>query len=595
MSLTSQILYLLQAKAGQRYKTRDLMKQLQQAASQKTKKSFKPDRHGRRSSRRPSQGTAVHREEVDEVLSALAHLGLITFSSKGFAVRDPFEVRGRVSLNPRGNAFISVRGADAESRDVFVASENARSVLPGDEVLLLLRDRKQERFEGRILKVLKRGRARYRLRLLHHPHGDFVIGILLDSSIALQARVDISRLPADQRPGLKTDVVIVVTLSGKDVRYRGAWFKEAEFVRFESDSDLDADFSRILMKHNLDAVYPAHIPLPLKTDQPGPHNVYDWNLREDCRSLLTITIDGADAKDFDDALSLAPGLSSNTRRLYVHIADVSHYVKKDSLLDQEALHRSTSVYLAGRVVPMLPPVLSEHLCSLVSGVDRLAFTAEMEFDIGSGKIVKSKFYKSIIQVDHRLTYGGAEAMLASNDDSAQARLVRELYQAALIWRKERMQSGRVDLELPEVDIKVDPDNRDRIQSYGYRERLQSSILIEECMLTANTCVAAFIRKKKAPVLYRVHEPIPPERIEKLNFFMESYGVPWQFQDLNYGSIRGALQQIHLHPNQKTLSRVFSMQLLRSFMQAVYTPEADGHWGLGFRDYCHFTSPIRRYP
>ncbi|MCB1315751.1 MAG: VacB/RNase II family 3'-5' exoribonuclease, partial [Leptospiraceae bacterium] len=544
-------------------------------------------------------------ETLDELLLELRELGMIESISRSIQATQPFLARGRISFSPSGLAFVAVRGARPAARDVFIGPRDVNGALPGDDVLVRLRDRTRDRFEGVVVDILERARNEYRMRILSAPDRGMAVGEILDVNARLPACVDVSRISADTRNQIKPDTVVIVHMSGDTVRYRGSFMKAAFFVRFESDTDLDPDFARILMKYKLSLGYPDEIELPPDVE-PNEHNVRDWKKRRDLRDLHTITIDGAESKDFDDALSI-----ETQRRgiwvLYVHIADVAHYVKQDSALDREARARSTSYYLANRVVPMLPPSLSENLCSLVADRNRLAFTAEMHVSTKDGRILKSDFYRSIIRVDKRLTYEIAESYLDSDElrraagnldkltnvAGEPARILGMLWHLAFIQKERRVKSGRIDLEIPEPKVKMDQQNR--IQAIEYRKRLRSSVLIEECMLSANTAVAAFLRKKSANALYRVHEPMDPTKLDRLNGFFSMYNVPVTLKDSSYKSLRKAMEVVHGHVGGENLERIFHLILLRSFMQAAYNPDPLGHWGLGFNDYCHFTSPIRRYP
>lgn len=597
MNYTKKLLRYLEKNAGKKIKIKEILGYINQENQKSNQKQFNRKSKGRHGDKKKNQ--FVSKLELESTLVDLGQLKGLEFSKKGMTVRQPFVFRGTVSLSPRGMAFIKIRGMDAQARDVFISARDARGLLPEDVVLIRLVDKSRDRFEGRVIKVLKRGREKFRLKLLAKPQEGKVIGEVLDTNVALQACVDVSRMPKDSMQRLQIDSIIVASLEEDDVRFKGAYFKSAQFIRFEDQTKLDPEFARILMKYNLEPVYPASIKLPNQNQVNGDRELGGKNNRQDMRHLESITIDGADSKDFDDALSLQDDENDkNLWKLYVHIADVSHYVKRDTDLDKEARTRSTSYYLSGRVVPMLPPVLSENLCSLVAGKDRLAFTAVMLIRKKDGKILRSEFFKSVIKVDHRLTYTTAEEMIQNKPEAKNHpvfALVQELYKLALKQKQMRMKSGRVDLDLPEPWFKTNPKDRDKIESVGFRERLESSILIEECMLSANTAVAEFLRKKKAHVLYRTHDPISQEKRERLNTFMMAFQIPFEFKDAGYTSLNKAYELVENHIGSDSLKRIYFMQLLRSFMQAVYNPEPVGHWGLGFKDYCHFTSPIRRYP
>ncbi|MBX7056801.1 MAG: VacB/RNase II family 3'-5' exoribonuclease [Leptospirales bacterium] len=610
MSIIARLLRFLERRAGETIKLADLFKHLQgDDARPRSHKSGGKGKLQRKD--RDADSRRWQRADLEAALAALVELGVVHLSGSGVVARKPFLFRGKISLSPRGMAFVALRGASPTAREVFVAPQDQRGALPGDDVLLRLTDRSRDRFEGVVSEVLQRARQLYRLRLEGPPRNGLAPGVVLDAPGKIAACADVRRLPADTLARLKTDQVVIVKLSGRQVRYQGAHFQEAIFQRFENANDMDADYARILMKYDIDPVYPDEIELPGELDQPTPDRVHDWKKRADLRQLYTITIDGADSKDFDDALSLQRN-RSGLWKLFVHIADVSHYVKKGGALDREAARRATSCYLANRVAPMLPPVLSENLCSLVAGKDRLAFTAEMHIDPGTGAIRKAEFYKSVIHVNRRLTYDIAETEIdqeargemprgkrgdsdLASDGSApgEPSTLTQLWNLALLQRRQRMAAGRIDLDVPESKVRIGAD--DRIEAIDQRARLKSSMLIEECMLSANIAVAEALRRKKSPTLFRVHEPMDEAKVLNLNAFFESYNVPFTIKDSSSKRIQKAIEAVRKHLGGEKLERVFHMTLLRSFMQASYRPQALGHWGLGFRDYCHFTSPIRRYP
>ena len=566
-------LNLLEKKAGEKIRRKNLLADFQAGAS--------------------ARGGAGGLDPV-VVIAELELLGLLREDGLSLIVADPFTLEGKVSLSPRGAAFISVRGADPMVRDVFVAPDDARGALPGDEVELRIRDRKRDRFSGSVVQVLERARVEYRLQLLSGVRRGVAEARVLDMPIQLTATLSAERVPADVRARLKTDTVVVASLTGRRLNSFGTYGLEADFVRFEDDTDLDRDYARILMKYNLDPVYPSEIELPDPNEKPADREGKDWDRRRDLRKLETITIDGADSKDFDDAISLEAA-GKGRFRLYVHIADVSLYVEPGSPLDEEAFRRATSVYLTDRVVPMLPPVLSENLCSLVAGVDRPAFTAEMIVSAVDGGISDAKFYRSIIRVDRRWTYSQAEQEIERQAQAGPASqsLIGRLWPLAKKQRERRIRDGRVDLDLPEPVLLTD-GNQNPV-NYEIRPRLRSSMLIEECMLSANVVVAEFLRKAKMPALHRIHEPMDEEKLERLNFFFEIYNIDCVLKDSSYASIQKGQAAVAGHPERERVERIFNILLLRSFMQAKYQGEPVGHWGLGFKDYCHFTSPIRRYP
>ncbi|MBU41634.1 MAG: ribonuclease R [Spirochaetaceae bacterium] len=580
---TARILDFLKKRPGQKINLKQLLKELNSAA-EKNKKQKSRDK-GKRKSHRT---TGMHFEEDPAiVLADLELLGLLRKAGSSYIVKKPFGLEAKISFSPSGLYFGMPYGAEPEARDLFIPPALSGHALPGDRVKLNLLDRKRARFEAEVTQVVHRDRKFYRMKILSKPVKDIVPGVLLDTQGQPGACFPVRGIANDTKVRFKPDRVVVVELSGKSVKHQNAYFFDARFVRFEDDTDFDIDFQRILLKYDLDPVYPE-LPVPMEGQELEPSTVGDWNQRKDLRDLYTITIDGADSKDFDDALSLeAPKGRGKPYKLYVHIADVSHFVEKGSPLDEEAQARATSYYLANRVVPMLPPSLSEELCSLVAGKNRLAFTAAMEIDPSRGTILKSEFFTSIIKVDRRYTYTQAEELLEGKKDP----ILPDLWKLTEHQRKQRMKSGRIDLTIPEPKFVFGED--DQVTEIQMKPRLRSSMLIEECMLSANIAVASFLRKKKANTLYRVHEPMNEEKLETLNAFFDIYKIPYKLKTTDQKDVQKALQAVDKKGPLE--SRIFNMLLLRSFMQAAYRPEPAGHWGLGFDDYAHFTSPIRRYP
>ncbi len=513
-----------------------------------------------------------------EFLKLLENEGLLKISKKIVTISRPFHLIGKISLSKRGDGFVKLTSGS----EVFVPSEHTGGAISGDKVELLpLRIGKKDRLEGEVREIVLRGRHLYRMRV-DEADGNYFYGKLLDMQGEVkEGALRKKTLLADVIKSIKPEDVIIIKL--KDKAYYDNNIYEVSFVKFETGSTRDLDLNRILMKYNFIQTYPDHIHTNNFSEEVNENTISDWKERVDVRDLYTVTIDGANSKDFDDAISLSE--SDGVIKLYVHIADVSAYVKQGSPLDEEAYHRATSVYLTDTVVPMLPPILSEDLCSLVADKNRLAFTVEMVVDY-SGHIHSAKFYKSIIKVSKRLTYEMAqEEILENNQDNFLVKLMK----IANALKADRISNGRVELNLKEVYIQTKENGE--VIDFKWRERLDSHILIEELMLSANVKVAEFLRKKNAPALFRIHETMDEEKLETLNSFLSLYGVNHMIKSTDYDELKMALKKIHGNPAEK----IFNYFLLRSFMQAYYSGEKLGHWGLGFKDYCHFTSPIRRYP
>ena len=646
IALATKLFSILHKSSGKKITHDELKLELSKSMdSSRTKQGRTPFRK-RLNSRRPRDRKSSHNgiEFLPSLLEGLTEFGAIDSSGKYITIRKPFTLTGRVSLGPRGSAFVAVTGTRKRSAEVFIPAFGTQNALQGDFVSLRLDSYRPGRFGGRIIKVLKCGRQQYRVRLLSsfNRKNRALLGLVLDMAPSAQLVVcmPVANIEQKARLNLTKGKVVVVSLSREFVRYANEHLYKADFVRFEEDSQLDPDFARILLKYNL-PLNDSSSALSHFEDRNGhassdPHettkgpstksqaskdtlkefashgdarkeSTKDWKQRKDFRQLYTITIDGATSKDFDDAISLTI-LSPHKALLYVHIADVSHYVAQGSDLDQKAQKQGFSYYLANSVVPMLPPHLSEELCSLVATQDRLSVTAEMELDLQTGDIRKANFYRSIIRVNRRFTYAQVEKYLdradkkldkynlqdmSVGDAHFEHVFLSKLWDLAHKQRQRRMERGRFDLIVPEANISYNA--RGHIQSVFFQKRLKSSMLIEEFMLSANTSVATFLHSHKVAALFRVHEPIEATKLEFLNKFFDSYNIPTRIDSVSHKSIAKAMTAIAQNSALGTLTRIFQMLLLRCFTQAYYQPQADLHWGLGFHHYCHFTSPIRRYP
>jgi ribonuclease R len=312
--------------------------------------------------------------------------------------------------------------------------------------------------------------------------------------------------------------------------------------------------------------------------------------RIDCRKLLTVTIDGETAKDFDDAISISR--SEGGFILYVHIADVSYYVPWDSALDLEARKRGTSVYFPGSVVPMLPEKLSNNLCSLVPQKDRLTFTVEIHFD-QTGQILKKNFYQSIICSDERMTYTSVKNILVDKDKhelSRYARLVDSLEmmeELSGLLRKQRIKRGSLDFDLPEPEVLLDIQGRP--EAIIKSERNLAHLIIEDFMISANEAVASYLEESGIPSIYRVHEKPDPAKLDELKPVFRAFG--FKMQQSGTRAFHSILMKIKGTSEESFLN----VLLLRSLRQAKYFTENIMHFGLASKCYTHFTSPIRRYP
>ncbi len=484
---------------------------------------------------------------------------------------------GEIQKNPRGFAFVLSR--DENREDVFLPPEEARSLVQGDVIEYRVK-RRGQRLSGEVVRIVKRVRKKAFGALVHENHqwilhtreGDWYIAKppreSKHSSLSEGWAIgDIERYPSREKPGL---AIISEYFGTKLLPRHDNAIAMAEFgleSEFSEDASAEALFSR--------RVKP------------------DLSQRKDHRALPFVTIDGEDAKDFDDAILVETNVQGAAYVLYVAIADVSYYVKEGGALDLSARSRGTSVYFPGFVIPMLPETLSNDLCSLRPNVERLALTAEIRFD-KNGDILATDFYEAVIQTHGRLTYNEVQKFW-DGDADVQKKLehVREpLKRAKELYRildRQRKERGVLDFQLPESKLELDPSGKPL--KVFRAPRYDSHKLIEEFMIKANQVVAIALNDAEEPALHRVHEQPKETALMEINQMLKSFGVLEQMKDLSPQSFARILEVTKPLKQAGTLHQF----ILRTQKQAKYMPEPLGHFGLALQDYAHFTSPIRRYP
>ena len=493
---------------------------------------------------------------------------------------------GVLDGNKRGFAFLR---PDSKIEDVYIGHGNLNNAAHGDRVLVRIEEKSgRRRREGIVVRILERGRNRLvgtlrreKKRFFVEPDDNRFPGPIQVSSQQLKnARpgdkvvAEIDKWAIGHRPARGT----VVEHFGQAGSVR------AEQLAFRHRFDLPGEFPPAVLK------YIEELP----GEETIARSAGEQN-RIDLRDLKMVTIDDETARDFDDAVSLE-NLPGGDYRLGVHIADVSHYVRQGKALDREALKRGTSIYLVDRVIHMLPPKLSENLCSLQSGKDRLAVSVIMDID-QQGELISARYSASVIRVSERLTYRQVEAYLDREEgrkpfsDAAVPDMIDRMSALAAILCKRRMDRGALDLDLPEARIEVDKEGVPL--SVEKRAMGRSESLIEEFMIYCNEAVAEYLYKRKLPCIYRVHT-IPTE--EKLALLRETLtlmgiGTLSKIKVLKPKHLNGLLQQTRGEKVEKLVSYL----VLRSLPQALYSAANEGHFGLASACYCHFTSPIRRYP
>lgn len=530
-------------------------------------------------------GTAEdQKKELKEVLVALVEEGSVDVTSKGKYIRpENRNLSGIFVSHPKGFGFVSVEG---ESEDIYVPAEYVNGAFYKDKVLVKIKRQglpTGKRPEGMITKILERG--------CKTLTGTFEKG----NSFGFVR-------PDDQRYG--QDIYI----SGKHTLHAAAGDKvvvrmisygsetkkpEGEIIKVLGNiDDPSIDVKSVIYAYGLEEGFPKAVMKELKTIPLTVSNEETRN-RKDFRDKLTVTIDGEDAKDLDDAITLER--LEDGYLLGVHIADVTHYVREGSALDQSALSRGTSVYLTDRVLPMLPKKLSNGICSLNQGEDRLTLSCIMQLD-HAGNVIDHQIAETVIRVDRRLSYTGVQAVLSGEDHpDGEDESVRELCflmeEAAALLKEKRRKRGSIEFDFPESKIITD-EYGEVLDIYPY-ERNTATDIIEDFMLLANETVAQDYFWQELPFLYRTHEAPDHERLNKLNVFIRNFGYYLRTErDIFHPKeIQKLLFSLEGEPEEALISRL----ALRSMQRAGYTTVNVGHFGLSTQYYTHFTSPIRRYP
>ncbi len=461
-----------------------------------------------------------------------------------------------------------------------------RQVLRGDRATVrLVKTDPRGRAVGEIVEVLERANRRIvgRLREMRGaPRGQ--LGVLFLVPEDRRMPVDIL-IPADQAGRARPGEVATVELVVQPSRHAQPIGRVVEVLGNYADPGMEIEIA--LRKFDLPHEF-SRKALALARAMPDQVRAEDARGRKDLRNLPFVTIDGETAKDFDDAVHCVreAGGKNAGFRLRVAIADVSHYVRPGDALDIDARERGTSVYFPRRVIPMLPEKLSNGLCSLNPGVDRLAMVCDMAIT-SAGKVARYEFYAAVFRSHARMTYTQVWGLLSSGSSSIEIKTLYDVYKALFAERERR---GAIDFE--SVETKMEFDARGKILRIVPEPRNEAHRLIEECMLAANVCAGDFLAARGHPVLYRVHDVPAPEKVKALRDFLAELGLALPGGDKpkpkDYAQL---LAKIRPRPDHALLQTI----LLRSMKQAVYTPDNVGHFGLAFDAYVHFTSPIRRYP
>lgn len=524
-----------------------------------------------------------NRQDLKAVLDALMAEGRIEVTAKGKYRKASVKfLQGRFIAHPRGFGFVEVEGRE---EDLFIPEDQTGGALHQDLVQVALSGASEgRRQEGAVVKILEHTIT----ELVGTYQKSRSYGFVIPDNQRITTDIFV---PQEQSMGAMQGHKVVVSITsygGKDRKPEG---RVTEIIGHTNDPG--TDILSLVYQYEIPFEFPERV-MNQAERTPDAVSEADRAGRLDLRETQMVTIDGEDAKDLDDAVSLT--FDGAHYHLGVHIADVTNYVQEKSALDREALKRGTSVYLADRVIPMLPHRLSNGICSLNAGVDRLALSCLMKID-GKGNVVSHEIAESVIRVDRRMSYTQVKKILEDRDEELRREcgeltpMFDRMAELSRLLREKRRKRGSIDFDFPEAKVVLDEEGVPReIRAY---EANVATRLIEDFMLAANETVAEHFFWQEIPFVYRTHESPDTEKIQKLAAFISNFG---------YG-IKGISDEIHPKELQKLLARIadtpeetmISRMTLRSMKQAVYSTQSTGHFGLAAKHYCHFTSPIRRYP
>ena len=522
------------------------------------------------------------REALVQVLDALLADGKIEVSKRGkYQIAQSVTLTGTFVAHPKGFGFVEVEGRE---EDIFIPEESIGGAFHGDTVqVTLLPGKTGKRQEGKIVRILERGIKE-------------VIATYQESRNYGFAVPDNQRftrdifIPKEWSKGAVDGHKVLVELTDYGSKNKNPEGKIKEIIGHVNDPG--TDILSIVYAHDIPQEFPEKV-LNQAERVASEVSEADRVGRLDLRSWQMVTIDGEDAKDLDDAVSLTE--VENGWKLGVHIADVTNYVQEKSALDREALKRGTSVYLADRVIPMLPHKLSNGICSLNAGENRLALSCIMTVD-KKGEIVDHVIAETVIRVDQRMSYTSVAKILEAQDEQERQKyeklvpMFEQMAEVSGLLRERRKKRGAIDFDFPETKMILDEQGRP-VELKPY-ERNVATKMIEDFMLAANETVAEEYFWREIPFLYRTHEAPEEDKVKKLSTFINNFGYHIHMgNEIRPKEIQKLLEKVEGTPQEALISRL----ALRSMKQARYTPENAGHFGLAAQYYTHFTSPIRRYP
>ena len=532
-------------------------------------------------------GIALGLENSQEIMNVMRELieDMYVIVTKKDRIISPNQAGifvGKFISHRKGFGFVESDKED--ERDLYIASKDVNGAMHGDRVLAEVTREASggRRAEGKIINVIKRVKTQIVGTFKPHEHFAFVIprGNELRTDVYIQEK---------HFNGAMEDDVVVVEITQWAKEDKKPEGKIVEVLGYKGNRGIEIE--SIIREHGLPLEFPQkvldnanHVAVPIPEEE--------YERRRDLRDKFIVTMDGADAKDLDDAIQVEL-LDNGNFMLGVHIADVTHYVKEKSNLDKEALKRATSVYLVDKVIPMLPKQLSNGVCSLNPDEDKLTLSVFMEID-RKGNVVNSSIEETVIRSKGRLVYTNVSDVLEHIHEEENPELADMLFKAeelAKILMKKRERRGALDFNFPEPYIHLD-ENGNPYNIEPYERRIANKI-IEEFMLVANETVAEYFYWLGIPFVYRIHETPSSSKVEALNKFIHNYDL----------LIKGDTEEVHPKQIQKIIKSIegkkeekaISTLILRSLKQAKYSPDCSGHFGLAAEYYCHFTSPIRRYP
>lgn len=523
------------------------------------------------------------KEDFREIIEALTADGKIEADNSGkYRVSDNNTKTGIFSGTQRGFGFVMIEG---EAEDIFIPENATKGALHNDKVLISIKEGNSgKRKEGEVLRVVERSTT----TIVGTYEKSKNFGFVKPDNTKFGKDIFIQK---EHTKGAVNGHKVVVKITNYGDKQKNPEGRVIEILGHINDPGVD--IKSVVASYNLPLEFSEDV---LKQVENTTEEIQAEDLkgRKDLRNLPTVTIDGEDAKDLDDAITLSK--EGGIYHLGVHIADVSHYVRENTPLDKEALNRGTSVYLVDRVIPMLPHKLSNGICSLNAGSDRLALSCIMDID-EKGTVIGHEIAETVICVDKRMTYTSVKKILEDKDE-AESLIYKDfvpmfnlMEELADILREKRRKRGSIDFDFPESKIILNAEGHPiEIKPY---DRNKATKIIEDFMLIANETVAEDYFWQEIPFVYRSHENPDSDRIKELGIFINNFGYSIRIgqEDIHPKELQKLLRKVENTPEEALISRL----TLRSMKRAKYSAESDGHFGLAAKYYCHFTSPIRRYP